>query len=205
MQVKLCGVGGPAYDAAVAARGIFVHEASDTARNAAERLFLALWPEDAVRTALQALVASLRTVDARVIPAGNLHLTLVFLGAVDSARRRCVEQVCDSVRARKMVLALERVRSRAHGGVLWIEPAATPLALDELVDELRRSLGRCEFEAEARPFRAHVTLARAMRRRVAPIAPPPIVWNVRDFCLVKSTLEPSGARYEIQRRWALGR
>ncbi len=182
-----------------------MHDGSETGQTTAERLFVALWPDDAVRTALQALVASLGDIDARVIPARNLHLTLAFLGNVDAMRRHCVERACDAIRARELVLPLERVRSRARGGVLWIEPAAVPPVLTDLVGELRLSLGRCQFEPETRPYRAHVTLARAMRRRAAPVSPAPILWRVKEFCLVKSVLESSGARYEIQRRWALGR
>ncbi len=174
-------------------------------RAATERLFLALWPDDAVRTALQELVAGLGPVEARVIPAHNLHLTLVFFGEVDEVRRRCVEQVCDGVRAREIVLPLDRIRSRARVGVLWIEPAAMPTAMTDLVRELGLSLQQCRFEPETRPYRAHVTLARAMRRRLAPISPTPIVWRAHEFCLVKSILEPGGARYEIRRRWPLGR
>lgn len=195
----------PAYDVAVAARDIGMHDASETARATAERLFLALWPDDAVRTALQALIASLGDIDARVIPARNLHLTLAFLGNVDAPRRHCVEQACDGIRAREFVLPLERVRSRARGGALWIEPAAVPPVLTDLAGKLRLSLGRCQFEPETRPYRAHVTLARAMRRRVAPVSFAPIMWRAQEFWLVKSVLESSGARYEIQRRWALGR
>lgn len=182
-----------------------MHDDFETARATAERLFLALWPDDAVRTALQALVASLGNIDARVIPARNLHLTLAFLGNVDATHRHCVEQACDSIRARELDLPLERVRSRARGGVLWIEPAAVPPVLSELVGELRLSLGRCQFEPETRPYRAHVTLARAMRRRAAPVSPTPIMWRAQEFCLVKSVLESSGAGYQIQRRWPLGR
>ena len=47
------------------------------------RLFFALWPGDALRTALAAAAApAVAQVAGQAVPPGNLHVTLAFLGPV---------------------------------------------------------------------------------------------------------------------------
>ncbi len=48
------------------------------------RLFYALWPDDAARAQLAQAAAALNVHDGQRVRDENLHLTLVFLGAVDA-------------------------------------------------------------------------------------------------------------------------
>ena len=50
------------------------------------RLFCALWPDAATRAALENARSALFPLSGRPVEAANLHVTLVFLGAVDAAR-----------------------------------------------------------------------------------------------------------------------
>ncbi|MEK7734146.1 MAG: hypothetical protein AAB329_01730, partial [Pseudomonadota bacterium] len=78
---------------------------------------------------------------------------------------------------------------------------------------------RCGLEPETRPFKAHLTLARNVRRysgigrggrvaarmrheRVDDVAP--VEWPVTALMLVSSETRPHGARYTILREWPLG-
>ena len=71
------------------------------------RLFLALWPDDGLRETLTALTNGLpEAAQGRRAARDNLHVTLVFLGSLDSARQRCVEEVCAATRGRTFGLAL---------------------------------------------------------------------------------------------------
>lgn len=168
-----------------------------------ERLFLAAWPDDDVREKLTEARDRLGLRDGRPIPAGNLHLTLVFLGSVDPSRRACIEQAAAAVRARGFELAFEHVQWRAKTGIVWLAAAEIPAAVVELVGALHAALAGCGQEAEKRPFRAHITLARNVGRfqRQLPIAP--IRWQVEDFCLVASRLKPGGSEYSVRQRWPL--
>ncbi|MFP5348790.1 MAG: RNA 2',3'-cyclic phosphodiesterase [Gammaproteobacteria bacterium] len=170
-----------------------------------ERHFLALWPNAAARTALEALRAGLAGVEGRLMPESNLHITLVFLGATNVEQRRCVERACANIAAEPMEIRLERMRYRARGGIVWIEPAVTPVALTDLVRALEAGLKTCGIALPPRPYRAHMTLARDVRRYSAPPSPAPIVWTARTFCLVRSESAPRGSRYTIEREWGLGR
>ena len=72
--------------------------------------------------------------------------------------------------------------------------------------ETARELG---LPAERRPFRAHVTLARARQGRVSfptpPPAVPPLTLDIGELTLFSSRLEPSGARYTVQASYPLAR
>lgn len=169
-----------------------------------ERLFLALWPDDVIRARLEATQRLLPHGIGRPTPGANLHLTLVFLGNVDAARRACVRDVCGRIRAATIEIVFDEIRCHARTGVAWASARVTPPPLSELAGRLQTALLPCQYRPEVRPFRAHVTLARAMRRRVTLALPEPIVWTVQEFCLVASTLSIGGARYAVQRCWPLG-
>jgi 2'-5' RNA ligase len=57
-----------------------------------------------------------------------------------------------------------------------------------------------------RPFRGHLTIARAARG-VDPRPPVPVLfaatWEIAEVTLVASTLHPAGARYEVIARYRL--
>lgn len=169
----------------------------------AQRMFLALWPNDAVRARLAATCRALELNGGRLIAAQNLHVTLVFLGAVDAARRACVETALSSVRGNAFEFALTRVEWRRRGGMVWLAAPEVPAALRELAASLNAALIPCGHRAEPRPFRLHVTAARDVRRAGRRQALAPIVWRAHDFCLVSSRLTPEGSEYSIDRRWPL--
>lgn len=170
-----------------------------------ERLFLALWPNTAARTALETLRASLAGIEGRLTPQSHLHITLAFLGATNIEQRRCVEHACADIAAEPIEIRLERMRYRTRGGIVWIEPVVTPPALTDFVRALEAGLKTCGIALAPRPYRAHVTLARDVRRLSAPLLPVPVGWTAETFCLVKSVPAPGGSRYTIEREWVLGR
>ena len=56
-----------------------------------ERLFFALWPDDELRQTLKHHCKPLlRHSGGRPVALDNLHITLAFLGSVDSGQRQCV-------------------------------------------------------------------------------------------------------------------
>ena len=168
-----------------------------------QRLFLALWPDAAVRAALDAARAPLNLRGGRLIPARNLHVTLVFLGTVGAGRRDCIERVLASVRGEAFAFDLTQFEWRRRSGIAWLSAAQAPPALTDLVASLNAGLAQCGHIADARPYRLHVTLARnVVQARTQPIAP--IRWSVDSFSLVSSTPTPNGSEYAVERRWALG-
>jgi 2'-5' RNA ligase len=168
---------------------------------ATARLFLALWPSPAVRTALQR-VAERWTwpAGARRVPARDLHLTLHFLGAVPRADIAALQAAIASP-CPAFTLELDRAELWRHGTAV-LAAAAVPPALEALHATLGERLRGFGLRTEARPFRAHVTLARHAPHAAPPAEPLAVRWPVRGVVLVES--RPGAARaagaYHVLRR-----
>ena len=169
-----------------------------------QRLFFALWPEPELGRRLHALTEkTLRHDDARRVAVENIHLTLAFLGSVDASFRQCVEQAAAAIRAKTFTLTLQQIGCWSKTRILWAGPAHVPPPLLSLVTALNAGLADCSYVPEKRPYAAHLTLARKVRR-CPPQAPiEPLAWEVSRFCLVRSHMDAHGAHYEILREWAL--
>ena len=170
-----------------------------------QRLFFALWPDDDTRQALARLARTLLPCgNGRPVAAQNLHLTVVFLGLVDAGFRECVERVAGLLSAPAFELEFRRIGYWPRPRVLWSAPERTPEALTGLASMLRNALVACGHEPESRPFRAHVTLAREVRRPASEPTHGPIRWPVSEFHLVESETLAQGARYRSLESWSLG-
>jgi len=171
-----------------------------------ERLFLALWPEAALQQRMAALVDTVLAArgGGRRAPLANLHMTLAFLGSVDGAVRQRLERQADGVRRPGFELVLDRLGCFRRRGLLWVGAAGVPPPLLELVADLRAAQVACGLTPDERDYRAHVTLARHLRRCPQPMGIEPIVWPVQEFVLVRSNLGAAGARYDVLRAWQLG-
>jgi 2'-5' RNA ligase len=167
-----------------------------------QRLFLALWPDAEVRNCLHAL-GEQQIGSGRRTSAENLHATLIFLGAVDSGARACVEQVAGSIGGQAFSVTLDGLEHRRRQAIVWAAASRVPAALTRLVEQLRAGLIRCGLKPERRPYHLHVTLARKVRRGHRASTIEPIVWHVGDFVLVESHTHASGASYQVLQSWPL--
>ena len=155
------------------------------------RLFIALWPDAAVRRVLAAWQHRWSwPAGTRRVPAERLHMTLHFLGPVAAARVPELREALATATAdfAPFELRFGEARLWPHGlAVLGPRPddaGLRPLARwhAQLADALRG----LQLPVEARAFRPHVTLARRAAGAVPPPAPPAFDWPVRRFALVQS-------------------
>lgn len=167
-----------------------------------ERLFFALWPEEGVRAAIEARLPPIPR-PARAVSRGNWHLTLAFLGDTAPARRAAYEEAARTLAGRPIELVLDRFGYFHRARILWIGAGEVPRGLQALHADLNAVLADCGHEPDTRPFLAHLTLARRMPPPGGLPVPEPVRWRAADFCLVRSTLERAGARYEVLRRFPL--
>jgi RNA 2',3'-cyclic 3'-phosphodiesterase len=130
------------------------------------RLFAGIELEPATRTAIEVATAPLRTTipGFRWVPAENLHLTLVFLGWVDPADVEPVHGTlersvvpCAPFTAR--LGAAGRFPDRGKARVLWVGFTVGADSLVELAGRARA--GVADRVTDDRPFRPHITIARA--------------------------------------------
>lgn len=164
------------------------------ANNHAMRLFLALWPDDAVRDRLAQVQRAWDWPQrAARVPPDRLHLTLHFLGEVEDTAARVLASKLPPF-ATPFRLRLDRNAVWPHG-VAVMEATELPPALAVLHGELALLLRELGLREEARRLRPHVTLARHAHGAVPPAASPVVEWAVRGYALVRSHAGTS-PRYE---------
>jgi RNA 2',3'-cyclic 3'-phosphodiesterase len=169
-----------------------------------QRLFFALWPPVELQAKFYRLGGNLvGDRRGRCVRLENLHLTLAFLGSVTPELRQCFEAAADKLRAAPFTVTFTRTGCFRRNGILWAGPAVVPPALLDLVSDLNRGLSACGFEPEHRVYRAHLTLARNVRRCPEDENIAPLEWRMDGFALVESHADDSGARYEVLRQWKL--
>ncbi|MBK8535751.1 MAG: RNA 2',3'-cyclic phosphodiesterase [Candidatus Competibacteraceae bacterium] len=115
------------------------------------RLFLALWPEDAERRQMAEMAASIA--GRRRVRDAHLHLTLVFLGATDSARLAAYEAALADVSVPILDLILDRCGYWPRPRILWLGCSRSSLELDNLVANLRQRLCGCGFTPNGNRFK----------------------------------------------------
>lgn len=150
------------------------------------RLFLTLWPDAAVRHALQACRDDWDWPPAATLVAPEkLHLTLHFLGAIDTAH---IPDLRLALRVPFAPFTLSfGVPKRWQHGVAVLEPHTSPPELLSLHARLSAALVGLGLQPEARAYRPHVTLAHRAEHAAPAPAGPCIQWPVTGYALVAST------------------
>jgi 2'-5' RNA ligase len=170
------------------------------------RLFCALClPDDAVAALVEWQRRHLGSA-GRIVPPGNLHITLAFLGNRPSTAVPAIaaELAAAARAAPRPVLVADRYReTRSVGMVVLQEQAGTGANL--VADLAGRLEGIGVYRREQRLWLPHVTV---LRFRDAPrLAPPlPELGEVSpsDAAVYSSVLRSDGAQYEVVEKVALG-
>ena len=180
------------------------------------RLFIGLELDDAVRAAAAAAAARLRDlagpdIDARWIPAENLHITLWFIGEVDDERASRIGTAIDRPFATPTFdLAIGGAGAFPAAGaprIFWLGVGAGADAALALHDEVGARLAPLGFEPERRAYAAHLTVARVkearrrgghagVRAALAASSYDAGACRIRAVTLFRSRLSPKGAAYE---------
>jgi RNA 2',3'-cyclic 3'-phosphodiesterase len=168
-----------------------------------QRLFFALWPDEAARGALISATASaVGQCGARPVPAQNLHVTLAFLGAVERARVAALADLartCAAALAQPSPLSLRftlLARWRPQQ-ILCALTDAAPAAAQRLADALKDGAAAGGFTPDLKPFQAHVTLARKVARLAGVPLMQPVLWSFDALALVDSRTEAAGPIYSV--------
>jgi 2'-5' RNA ligase len=174
-------------------------------RGGPQRVFFALWPDAAARERLAACARDVvRQVGGRAPRPENQHLTLAFVGAVEPGRIAALERVGAAAArtAAPFTLTLDRLCAFQRTGIAWLGARSLPDELTRLAQALREGLAAGAFPVDARPFAAHVTLARQCGTLAARQVPP-VAWRVDRLALTGSELRPEGSRYREIAGWLL--
>ncbi len=178
------------------------------------RLFVAVeLPADARAAIVRAVDALPPIGGLRFTPGEELHLTLLFLGAVDPGDVDAIGSRLEGVAAffapfPTSLLGFGRFPERSRARVLWVGLRDDESHLGDLARATKGALADL-VSTEDRPFRAHVTVGRArdpvpVPRQVLAAAIEPVRFDVASFALFRSHPGAGAGRYEAVQRWHLG-
>jgi 2'-5' RNA ligase len=163
------------------------------------RLFVALWPDPAMRALLREWRDAFSWPrGATPVHADKLHVTLHFLGNLPSERLPALMDGL-AVPVTPFRLQLERA-ALWHNGIAVLEPQEQPPELLDLHARLSQALTDLGQQPEARSYRPHVTMARRAAGAVIPRAGPPIDWAIDHYALVESR-PGDGGGYTVLREY----
>ncbi len=171
------------------------------------RVFFAIWPDAEAVSHLAALGHAMAGSGGRTMRPASLHLTLAFIGAVETEKLAALRDVGAAVDGDAFELSLDRLGFWPQRGILWAGCRQPPSALRRLSERLDAGLAAAGFPLErpgGKSLMPHVTLARRVRCRELPRLETPIRWRVDTFALVESHLHPSEASYRTLAEFLLG-
>jgi len=186
----------------------------------AYRAFIALALPPAVTDFLKRVQDCLvkEGVRARWVRPEGMHLTLKFLGGLPPEKMDDLAAAVDAVVRSYTPLELTAqglggFPNRSRPRVLWVGIGGQSARLADLQRHLESALMPLGWLAEKRPFRGHLTLARAKGRRplarnmadtIEQCEPEGVVpFTAARLVLYRSHLRPTGAVYEALRQWDL--
>ena len=155
---------------------------------------MAAWPSPDVAELLAAIPVD-DSPGVRMVPPENWHVTLRFLGEVDTAA------VAERLRAAALPAAIAEL-----GPVLKHLGPRQVVAPVAGVDHLAAAVVRATADLGDPPrysFRGHLTVARLRRGATSELPGRPIAgrFTIDEIALVESTLSDSGSRYEAVARF----
>lgn len=183
------------------------------------RAFVALEVSEHVRAALASTIGQLRRhapTGVSWVPPANLHVSLAFLGDVSPDGADLVAIALDEVAAVTAPFSADVhgvgcFGQARHPRVVWAGVEGGD-ALANLYPRVAQGLAVCGVTLDDRPFRGHITLGRVktrnpperLLRELGRLAASAFgVIRVDAIDLMRSTLAPSGARYDRVRRFGL--
>jgi 2'-5' RNA ligase len=146
----------------------------------------------------------------RSVPAKNFHLTLAFLGAVPRSRFEALSQVATQVAQAfgsrddlPIEVTLDTVEHWRKPQILCATASETPPVAIALAEALTQALMAENFVPDLKPFRAHATFARKVRRVTRELRIEPVRWSFRDFHLIESRTAHEASAYSTVEKWVL--
>jgi 2'-5' RNA ligase len=177
----------------------------------AKRLFLALELPGALTRTLAALDPHIPGL--RWLPAKSLHLTLAFLGDVDTEEMEELVQTLSGIETKPFELSLRGLGRFGRGGrpvIVVAEIDQPPPALFALWSDVQKVASSVGLPTDSRPFHPHITLARGkhcsearlknfLSRNVDTVFG---TFRIDGLFLFSSELTPQGAHYTLEFRMA---
>jgi len=185
------------------------------------RLFIALPLPDAVRTALDHVTSDLKAHGGRVrwVDAGNLHVTVRFLGETEEAKLPKLRLLIDSIAAKfpsadTTIDRLGGFPNLSRPRVIWAGLAETEsvVSIVRMARQVELAVRQLRFEPDSKGFKPHLTLGRVKDPRDLGGLPEylktyrfeTLPARLDRLVLFQSTLTPHGPIYDRLHEAKLG-
>jgi RNA 2',3'-cyclic 3'-phosphodiesterase len=165
-----------------------------------KRLFFALWSDETIRQQCVKIGNAVLAEKAQPVQTANIHVTLLFLGNIDSDKEQYVKEALATVPVPKITLCFDKLSFWKKPSVLCLTSTNPNPELEGLVETLSKVARKLDIPLDERPFKPHVTLVKKATK-LTPLSFKPIIWQSNSFCLVESCRIPSGIEYRIVEKW----
>jgi 2'-5' RNA ligase len=136
------------------------------------RTFIAVHIPDSIRQDIGTFIGRLKRFDADVkwVRPESMHLTLKFLGNIESERLDAIDGAVENAAVGKQTFDLALAGTGAfpnpkRPNVLWIGARQGAEAFATLAGSVESELAELGFEREKRPFSVHLTIGRVRSAR----------------------------------------
>lgn len=154
------------------------------AKQAAHKLFFALWPDQEARQALARLQQPVR---GRLIPADKLHLTMAFVGQQPAEALLVLLGILEEMPVEPLRLVVDCYGYFKRPQIAWAGMRAAPGELLALQAGLMARLEAAGFSAATHgEFKPHITLAREAKEAPEEFGFEPVIWQASGLALVES-------------------
>ncbi len=171
------------------------------------RLFVAIRAPKGLLNAIEEASSPLDgALGVRLLPKENLHITLIFIGEADKNKAKKVEQALSKVKFSPFTVSLSGAGAYPNTRfprAIWI--GGESKGAHELAAKVENALkGICQKKGK---FSVHLTVARSPKsagdiegflKNTGEVGE----FEVFSFLLMKSTLLPTGASYQVLREFA---
>ena len=169
-----------------------------------KRLFFAIWPDaEVVQKIKPHAIKHFANCQGQIVDKNNWHITLAYFGAIDENIQTCLEQQAVKIQSQPFDLNLQSLGFWKKPKVAWLAPQIIPDTLKQLAFDIQQNLIPCGYEPETRDYQPHVTLVKKAQQPPLTNEIQPIHRQVDEFCLIESKTFPTGAEYQVIKRWDL--
>lgn len=164
-----------------------------------KRLFFAFWPPPTAQASCQELVHQLRC-PGRTVSRANLHVTLAFLGAVQTQKIARLREHAAEIDFAGATLRFDQLCFWPKPSVICLASSIVPPEAERLAGQLTELSQTLGIMIDSRPFRPHITLCRKIKHPID-ASLEPIEWYAKHFCLAESVASAEGSQYQVLEQW----
>ena len=157
------------------------------------RYFFALWPNNLIREEIVNRSFQIDVTGSKTVKS-NLHLTLVFMGKLDSKQLEDIISQAQLIVCPTFDICLNHSGYFKNSKASWLGLESIPQTLIQLHNQLLELVRQCSIDVKPQQYTPHVTLSRNSSI-FSTQSITPLLWQVSDFVLIKSIDTAQGVEY----------